>query len=306
MRTVIFGLPKSGTTYLFSLLAEALSHKNRTVDVFEPNNCDEQRELHRNDGRSWAETENMLVKILYSHPSDQLDKAPAGWYGEDAQRIFAHYDRKIFLVRDPRDICISEFFYQWYYEHSPDPKSFDRAYQLVQKKEANPSDIPFYKIFLEFEDPNKWAFEYKKHLSVLSKFITELSRHGWFILRYKDLVDGRLNSLEEYMGISLTGEHKIRPGLKRVSRSNTYGNWRQWFTSKDVQFFRPVFQDFLENQNYPANDWELEEVDTLPSEQGSAYMYRLFHHRDLTSNTKPRSFRQGMRKKLRRVIAMFR
>ena len=66
MRTVIYGLPKSGTTYLFSLLAQAMSRDKKLVESFEPRSKDENNRLHRHDGQFWDESENMLVKILYA------------------------------------------------------------------------------------------------------------------------------------------------------------------------------------------------------------------------------------------------
>ena len=122
MRTVIYGLPKSGTTYLFSLLAQAMSRDKKLVESFEPRSKDENNRLHRHDGQFWDESENMLVKILYADANKN-----SGWEGAQAKKSFDYYDKKIFLIRDPRDRWISAFFYRWFYRHNPDKKDFERA-----------------------------------------------------------------------------------------------------------------------------------------------------------------------------------
>ena len=90
MRTVIYGLPKSGTTYLFSLLAQAMSRDKKLVESFEPRSKDENNRLHRHDGQFWDESENMLVKILYADANKN-----SGWEGAQAKKSFDYYDKKI-------------------------------------------------------------------------------------------------------------------------------------------------------------------------------------------------------------------
>ena len=185
MRTVIYGLPKSGTTYLFSLLAEAMGRNKNLVESFEPRFIDDNNRLHRNDGQFWDESDNMLVKILYADANNK-----SGWEGDKAMKAFDSYDKKIFIIRDPRDRWISAFFYRWFHRHNPNPEDYKRAYELSKSKENDPAGIPFYKllssdsIFLK-----RWAGDYRKNLDILSDLINSMRTRSWFIISYDDIVD---------------------------------------------------------------------------------------------------------------------
>jgi len=274
MRAVIYGLPKSGTTYLFSLLAEAMGQQAPLVECFEPKSIEPDGTLRRGDGMAWPPAANQLAKILYADAHQK-----SGWNGPDAQAAFAGYDKKIFLVRDPRDRWISGFFYRWFHLHNPDPAAFYRALRLTEHKEKHPSEVPFHQLHSSDAAVLKdWAMGYKQGLDTLSDFLTGLAQDGWFILHYEDLVEKSWTDLEAYLGFKLAANHGIRPSFKHVSRTNSHSNWRRWFTPDDEAFLKPVFTDFLTAQGYDANDWTLESVSELPSAEGSAYMHRLFHH----------------------------
>jgi hypothetical protein len=168
MRTVLFGMPRSGTTYGFSLLSEALKARGEVQEVFEPNSLT-QGTFRRIDGLVWPDSESTLVKILYSSPEMH------GWSGHDAADAFAHYDKKIFLVRDPRDRWISGFFYRWFYVHAPDPAEFALAHTKVRAKEGKPDSLPFYR--LHSDDPRELAehaAQQKAKLDELSALLDRL------------------------------------------------------------------------------------------------------------------------------------
>lgn len=300
MRIVIFGPSKSGTTYLFSLLSTVLSEKESLVRAFEPHAIDDQKILVRQDGMSWPDSEHMLVKILFAISDKQM-----GWTIEQAQDAFAQYDAKIFLVRDPRDRLISQFFYSWYHKHAPDSEAFEHAYQLTLQKEASPESIPFYALHRYLVgNLTQWSAEHRAFLELVGNSIDELHRAGWFVLHYEDLVDQEWGALEDYLGFKLKNTLAASPALSRVSRTNTHSNWRRWFTEEDVVFFKPVFQDFLNTQNYVPDDWDLDKVNSLPAEHGSAYMSRLFHQRDVKV-VKSISRRERLQKKLFQTLVRF-
>ena len=274
MRTVIFGQPKSGTTYLFSLLAEAKSD-DALIEVFEPRSFDATTKMFsRRDGKTWPMSDKMLVKVLYADSNMK-----SGWFADEARAVFKDFDQKIFIVRDPRDRWISGFFYKWFHLHRPDPEDFRRAYELTCQKEQDPSSVPFHTMLSDQADElQQWANRYKASLDELSDQLDALKEEGWHIVKYEDLVDKRWSHLERYLGLTLSKDHGLRASFKHVSRSNRHSNWRNWFTPEDIEFYSPVFNDFLQAQGYNINDWRLNQVDSLPSKEGSEYMHRLFHH----------------------------
>ena len=77
-----------------------------------------------------------------------------------------------------------------------------------------------------------------------------------FLFKYEDMIDQRLDHLGEYLRLNLNGTVSVAPELNRVTRTKNYGGWRDWFTTEDVEYFRPVLQSFLDRY-YPEAGWEL-------------------------------------------------
>jgi hypothetical protein len=168
---------------------------------------------------------------------------------------------------------ISEFFYCWYKAHNPDKKLFYKALKMVEQKEKNPSAVPFHEILYlrpEFKEGryNKW----------IEKLVEQFKKlpEGWFLLRYEDFIDEKYDDLNAYLGKELKAQSKVPSRLNRVVRTKKYGNWRRWFTEEDVKYFKPIYKEFLDKLGYDGEDWELTPCDTLPAEEGSKYMRKIF------------------------------
>ena len=57
-----------------------------------------------------------------------------------------HYDRKIWMARDPRDAAVSRMLYRWHKGYEGNKKQFETHLDLVLKKEKDPqAPCPFTK-----------------------------------------------------------------------------------------------------------------------------------------------------------------
>lgn len=187
-------------------------------------------------------------------------------------RIQKFYDKKIWIYRDPRDLLISTFFYRWNFSHKPDKQEFKESLEVIKKKEKKPNDIPFHTAYVRGR-PEKMIE--RKYEAMFSMF--ETLNKNWHYLKYEDLVDDTVDNLEQYLGFNINKEANVAVHLKRVERSKTYGSWRKWFTKEDVDLFKPILTPILKKLNYDHKDWDLEKVRSLPSNEGSIYMSKLFH-----------------------------
>jgi hypothetical protein len=74
---------------------------------------------------------------------------------------------------------------------------------------------------------------------------------------YEAFVDGDLGELSAYLGRDVVGSEAGRGSwLSHITRSKAYGDWRSWFRADDVDFFRPMFSQFMERYGYD-DDWKL-------------------------------------------------
>ncbi len=242
---------------------------SKVKEVFEPI-YREGETLVKRDQSKYELGKHSLVKALL--PVVEGEGAPT----ESILNDYEDFQKKIFIVRDPRDRAISAFFYRWFHLHKPLKHEFERALRLTQYKEKNPSDIPFYALFTT--NPKRNAAWQKRqielHDSVL-EFIRSAKAKGWFVLKYEDLMDGHFEDLEEYLGFSLTSKDPKDSRFAHVARSKSHGDWRKWFTKEDEHYYRPLYEKYMAENGYDVNDWEVEEHDTLNSKSGSEYMIKL-------------------------------
>lgn len=228
--------------------------------------------LYKRDETKFKLTENTLVKSLLPAVDGK------GASTDSVLNDFSDFDKKIFIVRDPRDRWISAFFYRWFHQHKPDKKEFERAHRLTVYKEQHPSELPFYALFSMNATRNaSWANRQEElHQKVLT-FLDKAKEQNWHVIKYEDLMDGKVEELEAYLGFQINHSHSSDQRFSHVARSKKHGNWRRWFNADDVEFYKPVFTEYLEKNGYDASDWDLTKVDSLPASEGSEYMKKLFH-----------------------------
>lgn len=252
---LIVGLAKSGTSILTYSLASSIGD---AYISFEPGKGDT---LYDTDIHQWhlAHFPLLVSKCLFII--------------EERHRIAAIgdlYQQKIWIRRDPRDRMISGFLYGWrrnFFTHLH--LRLEKTLKMLQKKEANPASVPFHTLLR----PNEVQYFCEMNESLLNAY--RKLPASWFKLRYEDFLTGNTHELEKYLGFKVNTQAEVDPKYARVARSKGYDNWRKWFTPEDVAFFRPLFTASLEALGYDSSDWELAHPDSLPAEEGSAYVARL-------------------------------
>ncbi len=271
IKVLIYGLPKSGTTILTYKISNALGKSTQVI--FEPKVRNKRIE----------KPGNIVTKSLFG-----LD--PAGYTTPEAIKDYNNYEKKIWIARDPRDVIISSFLYQWFKDHYPQKESFKNALEAVKTKEKNPNSIPFYtldqiKLRRSRLNTDELKNYHTKMDSVMCNlihsmnkdwFIFRIFKRDWFIFKYEDLIDNKIDKLNAYLGFSIDNEVDVPEEFGRVKRSTSYGNWRDWFTPEDVEFYKPLYREYMQLINYDTDDWRLKDNPVLPPELGSKYMERLF------------------------------
>ena len=256
MKTVIAGQGKSGTTALFYKLLAAFDSPPRTLvecTRYDPEGDDRQ----------------VLAKVLIDPP------------GKVDFDSFRHFDRKVLIVRDPRDNLISRLLYRPY-NQAPFVSNPDAVYEfigLLTQKEQDPASVSLRRLIRCFD----------RHTGVDS--LPRLKQHPttglefagahpeYFSFHYEDLVDARLDDLAGYLGMPLTtAATPVAKERQRVVRAARYGQWRDWFTPEDIDCFAPAFGEYLQYYHY-AEDWELSQARSLDPAVGSAYVLRIVNER---------------------------
>ena len=246
MRILIVGLPKSGTTILTYRVAGALD--DVAID-FEPAD---------GPGLDGGDHAHVVTKKLIGTQTDTLDD-------------FAHYDRKIWIARDPRDFLVSQSLYRWHREQPPDAADrawFEQVLARLVAKEADPSAVPF----LDLEPA-----DYFETLDTVADLRLREVGDDWLVYRYEDMVDGRYDELDRYLGFPVAADAEVAEGLERVVRRKGYGDWRDWFTPSDVAHYAAGgLSRYLLAFGYDSDDWVLNEPQSIDPRYSSDYVKTLF------------------------------
>ena len=154
----------------------------------------------------------------------------------------------------------------------------------LRVKEQRPKSVSYWELFQLLVrlsgggiGPMVVVEQYLKDLCFAAR-VRRLHGDRAFRLRYEDIVDRRLEKLEEYLGLSLASVDEVAMPYRRVARSKGHGDWRNWFLAEDVEFFRPRLQEHLEDLGY-GDDWELPAEPQVTSERASGYLMRLAEER---------------------------
>ncbi len=193
-----------------------------------------------------------------------------------------HYDRKIWMARDPRDAAVSRMLYRWHKGFEGRKKQYEAHLDLVLKKERDPRSMPFYEI-CRYTGHNGWprtvdevVAEEQYRYQQMVEFVNELAS-DWFRFTFEDMVADKFEALNNYLGFEVQADATVpsASGKAKVIRKKTSGDWRHWFTEKDVELFKPAFTPYMVLIGYDCSDWMLSPNPLIEPEYSSDYMQRL-------------------------------
>ncbi len=250
---LIVGLNKSGTSILTYVVAGGL--QNATIH-FEPGNFNSLSDLDLH--KEITKQSPVVTKSLY-YPRHKIN---------DINRIGHLYDKCIWIIRDPRDVIISAFFYTWYHGHKQQQGKFEQALSETIRKENAPDKIPFHHLTSIIYDAKSTIPHF---YGSLVNAIKDLD-NNWLVIKYEDIINKEYKRLEDYLGFKIDRNAKVSKTLKRVERSKKSENWRNWFNLDDVKYYSPLLIPTLDSLGYDISDWNINQPSRLNPSEGSEYM----------------------------------
>ena len=262
MKILILGTGKTGTTVMVYKVAGGLP------------NCHAFSGGH--PGKYIGDYENAVYKHTYEERKGKSFEV----FKEHLSR--EHYDRKIWMARDPRDAAVSRMLYHWHRGYSGKKKQYEAHLELVLKKEKDPQSIPFYEI-CRYTGKNGWprttdeVFEEERHrYQQMHNFVKHLGA-DWLLFTFEEMVANKFEALNQYLGFDVRADATVpsASGKAKVIRKKAAGDWRHWFTEEDVALFKPAFTPYMELIGYDTDDWALSPQPVIEPEYSSVYMQNL-------------------------------
>jgi len=262
MKVLILGTGKTGTTVMVYKVAGGLP------------NC--HAFSGGRPGKYVGDYENAVYKHTYEERKGKSFEA----FQEHLDK--EHYDRKVWMARDPRDAAVSRMLYRWHKGLQGKKEQYQAHLDLVLKKEKDPHTIPFVEI-CRYTGHGDWPRtsdqvieEEEYRYQQMIKFVKSLGS-DWFLFTFEDMVANKFEALNNYLGFEVRADATVpsTSGKAKVIRKRTTGDWRDWFTAEDVEHFRPAFSPYMELIGYDCNDWAPSQNPVIEPEYSSLYMQRL-------------------------------
>ncbi len=258
MSILILGSGKTGTTGLYNSIKDAVRDTGDWYFLFEPTQPTPFRALDQ-----YASERPILTKVL-------IDKAAACGLEPES------FDRRILVVRDPRDIVVSRLLFMPLIRKAVrkvGKDELDRFLDAIRKKEADPSSWSVRDLYQLAGDIGLGSAGFGSFNRGLKDIVDIDTSESYFVNRYEDFVDGRLEPLSDYLGVEVVNREAGEGSwLSHITRSKGYGDWRHWFLPADVEYFRPMFRQFMGHFGY--TDWDLADTQSLDPDAGSAHIER--------------------------------
>lgn len=260
MRYLVLGQGKSGTTALYEAICRAAMKP--VESVFEPKRL---RDVSLKQAESSGST---VAKVLIEHVEE-----------EDEER-FGCFDKVVFICRDPRDVMISRLLYRVRDLASmQDPGNLEEFLEVLRRKESDPGAVSTTYMFNLLGrlagGRNQLGFLEKVH----GRAVDMWDRHGGMVhlLRYEDFVGGDANAISSYLGLDVSSDVKVRRRYRRVERTRSSGDWKNWFTAEDREVAWKMFHRYMERFEYL--DWSEPRERYISPEFGSEYVKRIVEER---------------------------
>jgi hypothetical protein len=262
MKVLILGTGKTGTTVMVYKVAGGLP------------NC------HAFSGGRPGKYVGDYENAVYKHTYEERKGKSFEVFQEHLEK--EHYDRKIWMARDPRDAAVSRMLYRWHKGFTGNKKQYQTHLDLVLKKEKDPQSIPFFEI-CRYTGHGDWPRtsdqvieEEEYRYQQMIKFVKSLGS-DWFLFTFEDMVANEFGELNNYLGFEVRADATVpsTSGKAKVIRKRATGDWRDWFTAEDVELFKPAFSPYMELIGYDCTDWAPSKDPVIEPEYSSLYMQRL-------------------------------
>jgi hypothetical protein len=249
---LIAGIGKTGTTALYAAVKRGA--RAAGVDpacLFEPSSGIALGALlcHRPE-------QPVLTKIMVHRLSES---------GVD----YDDFPHRLMLVRDPRDVIISRLLFRPLTRGAVaevPPETLEQFVAALEAKERDPASWSVRALDELADELGIGAGNEAGLVRSLNLKRELIARHDFTVVRYEDLVDGELGHLEAQLGVPLGDTSEGTSGwLSHISRSKSYGAWRQWFLPDDVEHYDRLFADYLDAFSYPRGAVLPDEVHIEPA-----------------------------------------
>lgn len=279
---LISGQGKTGTTGVYNAVKDALTAAGARFNPhFEPTRPEPLLALGRYDPQ---------VPVLTKVMSQRLD---------DVRVRYADFDRRVMTVRDPRDVVISRLLFFPLIRRTvqrADEAAVDRFLEALRAKEADPASRSVVELHELAGELGLTQASWQGLVEGLDQTTKQIDRHDFHVVAYEDFVEDRLDDLGAYLGMTVSNPAAAGSAwLDHIPRSMSRGEWRNWFTEHDADFFGELFEDYMRRHGYDPGERPSDEPKIDPATASEYVERKLASRREQVASRYARDWEPGQR-----------
>jgi hypothetical protein len=259
VKILVAGEMKTGTTVTFFAIAKQFPEY---ITGFEPT-------LEYTD--SIINSDNILVKSLVNTDPTKLSANTDFDY-------YSKFNKRIFIIRDPRDSIISLILYAGgFHKAKLNNRNIEKCQDLLKEKETynSVSVLEIWKTLFNLKDE-------KQIIDILTSSSRSMERltlkYDHLLIKYEDFIQGKTESLSKYLNCGSLDTNADVDIYSRVARSKSFNNWKNWFTAEDIEFFKAFLDPYINYFGY-ENSWETNKTPIIEPKHCSEYFSKLINER---------------------------
>ena len=256
---LILGLPKSGTSGLLMLLSSIFPKHSVNLERIQ-----------------FIEDSDFVKGIICKDLIDSPEKT------NTYKEVYKKFTKIVFIVRDPRDRVVSSILYGGFNTIVNKLDIKEEFLKRLRDKETKPMNVSCLELVsilrsgLKCKTNNDLQVPTLGAENYLLESLENISNINVpnIIIKYEDFVDNKLEILEDFLEVKF---QKTGMEFSRTARSKRYGEWKNWFTDKDIEYFKSIANPILEKFKY--EDWSTNPNPFIDPEKSSVWAEKKINER---------------------------
>jgi hypothetical protein len=193
---------------------------------------------------------------------------------------FSWFDKRIVLVRDVKDLLVSELLFRpMISPNDVDAAALKEFILLIREKEANPQSHSVVDLHRRADELGISRIDWNIFRRNLNKLIQIQNTYDCSVIHYEDFSRGDYSSLRQVLGLPVGPADLEGSWVGHIQRKGQSGDWLTWFTPEDLEFVRDFFAEYCEWFSYSVPGGFEANKTSLSAQYGSDYIERKYRAR---------------------------
>jgi len=261
MKICIVAPAKSGSTAIYNTVRTALSREGYCYSFFEP-----QRPYPILRLKNYDFAEPFVTKIMVSRMVSEKSDFHMDWF-----------DKRILLVRDVKDLMISELLFRPLIAPAEiSAEAIAEFVALIKDKERNPQGRSVIELHKRADALGVSSLNWEIYRTILCRLQVLRARHACAVVHFEDYARGDYSAFRQILSMPIGPTNLDGTWVSHIQRKGQSGEWRKWFTPEDLEFATGFFGEYNAAFGYETARNHSFNAEPLDPQFGSTHVEKKF------------------------------